>query len=258
MKLITTLLLLLSPQLLFAASKSESFNSAKGIQVGLHKENFFLPIFVNDNKQATNAVDKTEIKYQFSIKIDLVTSKKSSFSFAYTQKSFWQLYDSLNSEPFRETNYNPEFFYRVGSQGVIWDLGLEHESNGEEEPASRSWDRAYTRLQLRTTNFKLKLKLWHIIREEIYGPSYAERPVTLKDHLGIGELALSWRISKLVLKNLFRYNPSSGYGFQEHWILYPLFNSIYFSLIYSKGHGSSLRDYNRSIESYGLGIIINP
>ena len=64
--------------------------------------------------------------------------RKNNIFIAYTQKSFWQIYDEENSKAIRENNYNPEIFYRFCPSNfkIFWgikmkaiDLGIEHESN---------------------------------------------------------------------------------------------------------------------------------
>ncbi len=98
----------------------------------------------------------TEVKFQFSLKIDLWPNHTNhSFYFGYTQKSLWNLYQP--SSPFVDSNYNPELFYgyfkRYGD--VDWApgkvrlfidsarVGLEHESNGRDGLDSRGWNRVY-------------------------------------------------------------------------------------------------------------------
>ncbi|HEY8239985.1 MAG TPA: phospholipase A, partial [Kiritimatiellia bacterium] len=55
----------------------------------------------------------TEIKFQFSFKVpvweDMLGSRNSLYA-AYTQLSMWQAYNADESSPFRDTNYEPEFF----------------------------------------------------------------------------------------------------------------------------------------------------
>ncbi len=59
--------------------------------------------------------------------------------------TYAQEYDGGESAPFRDTNYNPEVFYRCpetawGSGWFGTDVGFEPESNGQRVPLSRSWN----------------------------------------------------------------------------------------------------------------------
>ena len=84
-----------------------------------------------------------QIKFQLSIKYRILTNYP--LYFAYSQRSFWDLYDWENSTPFRESNYIPELFYRIsGGPGTFLEYvqaGVEHESNGLSGPSSRSWNK---------------------------------------------------------------------------------------------------------------------
>ena len=91
--------------------------------LSLHKDMFMLPVTYSNeyNKKQTEAV------FQISAKHEIFGT---GLYFAYTQISFWQAYDKDNSAPFRETNYNPELFYRFkplsySSGHVGADLGFE-------------------------------------------------------------------------------------------------------------------------------------
>ena len=107
--------LFLSISILFTAIASPSFaeqseNSFQLIHTGpglsLHKEMFSLPYTYSSEYHG----NRSEAVFQISAKHRLFGSR---FYFAYTQISFWQAYDHYNSAPFRETNYNPEIFYRT-------------------------------------------------------------------------------------------------------------------------------------------------
>jgi len=84
-----------------------------------------------------------QIKFQLSIRYRIFTNYP--LYFAYSQRSFWNLYDWANSTPFRESNYMPELFYRIsGGSGMYLEYlqaGVEHESNGLSGTASRSWNK---------------------------------------------------------------------------------------------------------------------
>ena len=67
--------------------------------------------------------------------------------FGFTLQSYWQMYNSDISSPFRETNYQPEIFYgfindlKVGEwTNRVNIIGIEHQSNGRTQPLSRSWN----------------------------------------------------------------------------------------------------------------------
>ena len=74
--------------------------------------------------------------------------------FGFTLQSWWQIYSDEISKPFRETNYQPEFFYFApinfhpfgGNSAII--IGAEHQSNGRSQLLSRSWNRLYVTLPL--------------------------------------------------------------------------------------------------------------
>src|SRR3546814_3000934 len=72
---------------------------------------------------------------------------------------------------FRETNYNPELFYRWKPHFAIcsncgFDFGGEHESNGLEVPDSRSWNRLYFAAYHEWNHTLLYLKTWYRIPED--------------------------------------------------------------------------------------------
>ncbi|MEC9082259.1 MAG: phospholipase A, partial [Pseudomonadota bacterium] len=92
-----------------------------------HQPNYILPITWVDDPNALpssprlGAIDydynleNEEAKYQISFKVPLLTGifdDRTTFWFGYTQKSFWQVYNQDESAPFRETNYEPELFFR--------------------------------------------------------------------------------------------------------------------------------------------------
>ncbi|MCV4593474.1 phospholipase A, partial [Escherichia coli] len=72
----------------------------------------------------------------------------------YTQQSLWQVWNPSESAPFRNTDYEPEVIYVVPVPeglarlpgGWRWSMaqaGVAHQSNGQSEPLSRSWNRVY-------------------------------------------------------------------------------------------------------------------
>ena len=95
--------------------------SFSGSFVG-HRPMYILPFsyMKNANREPTNprlgatdydyGIDNQEAKYQISFKVPLLTGwldDRTTLWFGYTQKSFWQVYNTDDSAPFRETNYEP-------------------------------------------------------------------------------------------------------------------------------------------------------
>jgi phospholipase A1 len=80
----------------------------------------------------------TEVKFQFSAKLKAIEIKERfDLWIAYTQLSFFQLYNKSKSAPFRESNYEPEIMGVVhtdydlfGLKGRFINIGLVHQSNG--------------------------------------------------------------------------------------------------------------------------------
>ena len=124
----------------------------------LHKDNYIL---LGTWQNVATKTEDSELKFQFSFKQEIWRG----FYLAYTQKSFWRWLDADDSRPFRETNYNPEIFYRrlpgTDTTGLRWggDLGVEHESNGAREPTSRSWNRLYLAPTIFYRNLESRLKV---------------------------------------------------------------------------------------------------
>lgn len=122
-----------------------------------YKRNYVLPFTYITNPSAlgnealtSENVDNKEAKFQLSVKLPLYTQPDSveGVYFGFTLTSFWQLYNSEVSKPFRETNYEPEVFYQwntniklLGFDFNAVQLGFNHMSNGQSAERSRSWNR---------------------------------------------------------------------------------------------------------------------
>jgi len=225
----------------------------------LHRENYLLPLTWG-NRAAKTA--DAELKFQLSFKQQLY----DGLYFAYTQKSFWRILDGADSRPFRETNYNPEIFYRLQGKtesGVTWggDLGVEHESNGAREPTSRSWNRLYLAPSIGYQRLWAELKIWYRLGEEVKespeDPAGDENP-DIEKFYGYGELRLAYVSRKghrAAVMGRYNFATNKGGLLVDYGLATGVKNLYVYSQLWT-GYGESLIDYNRSITRYGVGILI--
>lgn len=237
-----------------------------GAGLSMHKENYLL--FPTWSDRAASSED-SELKLQLSIKQQI---RNSRFYLAYTQKSFWRVLDQADSRPFRETNHNPEIFFRYIAPPPVWrnlrawgaDLGAEHESNGAREPDSRSWNRLYVTPFISWGDLRADLKLWHRLSEDAKtdpnDPTGDENP-DIQDYLGHGELRLSYLFKNPYLRGSLaslrtRWNFATERGALQLDLSRPTKSrNVYLFAHLFTGYGESLIDYDRSVTRYGIGIM---
>ncbi len=226
--------------------------------LSLHKEMFMLPFTYSDEYHGRH----TEAVFQLSAKHRLFGSR---FYAAYTQISFWQAYDYRNSSPFRDTNYNPEIFYRFERSGTRpgrlgADAGLEHESNGQLLPLSRSWNLLYVAPWYERGDLLLYAKLRYRVPEKgktsPADPEGDDNP-DITDYLGHSDLHAFWRFAgahqlHLALRGVIgsgKGNVSLAYSCPM-----PRGEGSFLFLRLSHGYGESLMDYRHSISRVGVGV----
>lgn len=209
---------------------------------------------------------KDDLKIQFSGKYRV--AQNANIYLAYTQLMFWHIYDP--SMPFKEINYNPEFFYRIREDQSSYlrslDLGVMHTSNGEDGDISRSINRAYVKIngvrKIERFNLITLLQLHYIFNKD----SKSEH---IHDYLGYWDL-------KLALTHLITHNKQHldlefriyagkkvinfDKGAREIGLVYNFesenFNpNIYFQ--YFSGYGENLLFQNKKQESYRLGLALS-
>lgn len=111
---------------------------------GLYKDTYFI---VGTKVPAVPTAYNSDVKFQisFAIRLTNATLPWNSFLFlAYTQKTFWNVFQE--SLPMGDINFNPAIgwtkpFFNQGRYVGKLSLILEHESNGRDGDASRSWNR---------------------------------------------------------------------------------------------------------------------
>jgi phospholipase A1 len=241
---------------------AESFQfirTAPGLS--LHKDMFMLPVTLCEEYDGA----QTEAVFQISAKHQLFDTR---IYFAYTQISFWQAYDRNNSAPFRETNYNPELFYRTGllpfSSGQVGaDIGFEHESNGQRPPVSRSWNLLYAAPYYSRANLLLYLKLrYRFPEDKKVHPldALGDDNPDITDFLGYSDLKLYYRFPWRHMVHLMLHgNIGKGRGgvVMSYSIPVSRKNISYFIVRISNGYGESLVDYNRPLTRIGFGIMFS-
>ncbi|MGH8446187.1 MAG: phospholipase A [Solimonas sp.] len=226
--------------------------------LSFHKPMYVMPATYSNRYTS----EESEFVYQLSLKVNLFDS---NIFFAYTQKSFWQVYNGNDSRPFRETNYNPELFYRWKPEFTFcprcgFDFGGEHESNGKGVPDSRSWNRVYATAFHEWRRTLVDLKLWYRIPEDAKktpdDPKGDDNP-DIADYYGYGELRVQQRWSGGQLAALMvRGNPSTGKGAVELNYSKPFGDYLYWNVYLFNGYGDSLADYNRSVTRIGAGVML--
>lgn len=229
--------------------------------LSLHKELFMLPVTYSEEYHAA----QTEAVFQISAKHRIFNTP---IYFAYTQISFWQAYDADNSAPFRETNYNPELFWRTKrfpfrSGQVGADIGFEHESNGQRPPVSRSWNLIYACPYYYQSDLLLYLKLRYRFPEDDNpspdSPLGDDNP-DITDFLGYSDLHVYYRAPwKHLVHLMVRGNMHTGKGAVALNYSVPLPRSVmsYVIVRVSHGFGESMVDYKKELTRVGVGIMFS-
>ena len=184
---------------------------------------------------------------------------------AYTQRSLWQLWNSGDSSPFRSTDYQPEAIYVVpvpeslGKLPFGWNLrmfqaGFTHQSNGQSDPLSRSWNRASLGAGLEKDDFSLLFG----VSQRLHLQGKDDNP-HIDDYMGRGEVSMAWSPGPSSLSLTWRSNLKSVNrgSLQVDWS-HPVFsgqpNGLRWYVQLFSGYGEMLLDYNHRQNSVGLGL----
>lgn len=231
-----------------------------GSGLSLHKPMFALPYTYSKEYHGQD----TEVFFQISLKQRLFGVP---LYLGYTQKAFWQAFNDKRSNPFRETDYNPELFYRfIPADREKWyhlgaDFGFEHESNGRDLPDSRSWNRFYFAPFQAEGQHAVYLKFWYRLHEDKTpprdSPDRDDNP-DIQSYYGYGELNYIQQIyRKQVINTMARWNPATGRGAFRAEYTIPSANNDYFFMFYLfQGYGEDLLNYNHSVFRLGVGLAV--
>jgi phospholipase A1 len=239
-----------------------------------HRPTYIMPItyITNVNTETlrpafgdkADDIQKVEAKFQLSFKVPLwqnIAGKDIGLWFAYTQLSLWQLINSKVSSPFRETNYEPELAFVFGTNNKVLGMnntlitvGFNHQSNGQTDPLSRSWNRIYANFVLERKRVVLSIKPWYRIPES----KKSDDNPDIEDYLGYGEVSLFYkykkRMTSLRLWNNLAWD-NNRTSMQLDWS-FPIAAGFKGYIQYFNGYGETLLDYNFRTNRLGLGIML--
>ena len=219
--------------------------------------------------------DKHELRLQLSARTKVASglltgtnsSRKDSIWVGYSQQSFWQVFNTGLSRPFRTTDHEPEVFYVYPSDAQLpmgwrWrytGAGLVHHSNGQSNPLSRSWNRWYLMTGAELGNsWQLHAKAWHRVSES----ERADDNPQIQNFWGRGEVKLLWHPNAHnTLALSARGSLGRGYGSGRlEWLrtLGEGWNggqsNLRMHVQLFSGYGQSLIDYNRKRTTLSVGL----
>jgi phospholipase A1 len=214
-----------------------------------------------------SALQNNELKFQFSFKGRLIKwGNENSIWLAYSQQSFWQFFDTQNSRPFRESNYEPEVIwshqYSHSDRGGIYqnlrmiNAAIVHQSNGQSNPRSRSWNRVYLQ-----AGFEKECENGDqiIVQPKIWARMFQEKDPTQNDnpdithYLGYGEVQfryLNYDAGELDYQfSALAKTRSLQFDLDKH-----VSGDFRLHLQYFTGYGESLIEYNHKNTTWGVGL----
>lgn len=221
--------------------------------------------------------ERPNAKFQFSFKYRVLNPEGSwskaipalgGFHLAYSQTSFWDL--EGESKPFYDNSYRPELLFAYdsilpkdwnipGVSRVGLQLGLQHESNGRAGADSRSMNIAYVR-PIFVFGEEKGLFLTLAPRVFTYVQDVDDNP-DIADYRGHADLraTVGWD-GGLQLAAVARLGDDADKGSLQLDLTYPLRQrlggnmDVYLHAQFFTGYGESLLDYNRSDNTFRLGI----
>lgn len=214
-----------------------------------------------------NQYVQQEVKFQISFQGVITNFDESPYELgaSFTQQSYWQLYNTAISSPFRETNYEPELFLRWQPEEQMllgykpfYRVGFDHHSNGQSNPHSRSWNRLYGEVKLADPDdvWVAAMRAWWRVPEKainddnpditnFYGFWQFDGRYTLGDK---GKHKLH-----LMLRDNLKSDNKGAVQLDWSWRVFRDF-SLYAQGFY--GHGENLIAYNHVSARVGAGILL--
>ena len=192
-----------------------------------------------------------------------------SLWFAYSQQSYWQLFNNDLSRPFRATDHEPELIYILPLRAELpggWRLAYagvsaNHQSNGQSLPLSRSWNRVIGMAGFELgQRWTVSAKVWQRLPEDAASDDNPD----IVDKLGRGEVSVVWNAST---DNSFgmTLRPVLGSGdagsVRLNWwhrigtAANPRSQLRFHTELFS-GYGDSLIDYNHRRTALNLGLTL--
>lgn len=260
----------------FDPDRYEQYMNSK-YSLFMHERNYILPFSYVTNPsediypkakalEPNNSNDYySNVEAEFQISFFFPVSRKMSlfgsnwdFLFSYTHHAWWQIYNAAWSRPFRETNYTPEVFIRqinedsahnfLGLKPVGYDLGYVHESNGQIQLLSRSWNRLFARAYLAAPDFLVTLTGWLRLPE-----SESDDNADIQVYKGVGSLEIQKAFGSHTLELEMLLAQKSGLELRYS---YPFKEGLRWFLDVKYGYGQSLIEYDRVTKRIALGFAL--
>ncbi|MBT8046918.1 MAG: phospholipase A [Xanthomonadales bacterium] len=256
---------------------SERAAAAQPFSILAHRPNFFMPVVYNREGWSPELFRRqsgdpgfenknVEGQFQISLKVPLAVglfNGRMDLYGAYTNHSFWQMYNSDFSEPFRETNHEPEVWAQfendwevLGLINTVNTFGWVHQSNGRSGVLSRSWDRLAATFVFERGRWVFAVRPWIWLTTD---KGKSDNP-DIDDYMGHGELRAVYGRKGHVFSAMLRNQLESGFerGAVELSWSFPVFDYPYLKgyVQYFYGYGESLIDYNNKVNRIGIGISI--
>jgi phospholipase A1 len=217
-----------------------------------------------------SAYRRTEAELQLSLRAKVardVLLPNADVWFSYTQQSIWQLWNSQDSSPFRSSDYEPEAFYvvpvpdKLGDLGAGWRwrmaiAGFAHESNGQADPLSRSWNRLYLGTAFTHDDVAFQARFNYRLPD-----SGIDDNPHITDYIGNTELSALWFPGETTMQLVARtsFKSASRGSLQFNWTR-PVFagksDGLRWYVQLFSGYGETLLDYNHRQTSLGLGFTL--
>ena len=206
--------------------------------------------------------DNSNIKFQLSINHRLTKSVLpfNTYLFLnYSQKTIWNVMEE--SLPIQDMNFNPG----IGIGHLIIHknkyigrsfLMIEHESNGKDSLASRSWNKVSLSTSIMLSKrLNAQLKLWVPIID-------SDNNRDILEYNGIGHIGFNY-ISRndRVRAGILTTWRTKSFSFNTQWELSFKLNTKvnqFMFLQYYNGYGENLLDYNQYKSVIRIGFVIKP
>lgn len=231
-----------------------------GPYFGLYKDNYFT-VGTNPFRKPTGL--NSDVKFQISVAIRLTENTlpwQSYIFLMYTQKTFWNVFQE--SMPMRDINFNPgvgwsrPFFNKDRYVGKL-TLMVEHESNGRDGEASRSWNRI-------SMYGSTMIDEWLMVHAKVWIPiidSGNNRDILKYAGIFQGGMVVttpdkewSWGLTWVKRQG---FNLNFNTIFEMSWRVSDKMNLNLF-LQYYNGYGENLIDYNQFHNRVRVGIVFKP